>query len=91
MTYIRTGNVQMVQNTLDSYAPRKINVNFVRGIDEDFEGVEPHQSMADFSLVEVALAYKQFPIVKELVEIRGYPVFTRRYSQIDGCAPAQAD
>ena len=50
--------MQMVKKTLDSYAPRGINANFVRGIDEDFEGVEPAQSMADFSLVEVALAYK---------------------------------
>jgi hypothetical protein len=41
MTYIRTGNMQMVKKTLDSYAPRGINANFVRGIDEDFEGVEP--------------------------------------------------
>ena len=73
----------MVKKTLDSYAPRGINANFVRGIDEDFEGVEPAQSMADFSLVEVALAYKQNAIVNELVEVRKYPVFNRQYAQIN--------
>ena len=73
----------MVKKTLDSYAPRGINANFVRGIDEDFEGVEPSQSMADFSLVEVALAYKQNAIVNELVEVRKYPVFNRQYAQIN--------
>ena len=72
----------MIKKTLDSYAPRGINVNFVRGIQEEFEAVDPPQSMSDFSLVEVALAYKQREIFKELVEVRKYPILNRNYAQL---------
>jgi hypothetical protein len=79
MTYIRTGNLQMVNKTIESYAPR--SVNFVRGIDEDFEAADPTIPMEEFSLVEVALAYKQNEIVNKLSTTYKYPVLNMRYSE----------
>jgi len=73
----------MVKKTIDSYAPRGISANFVRGIDEDFEAADPTVPMEDFSLFEVALAYKQSAIVKELMEVYKYPVISRKYAKAD--------
>ena len=56
MMYIRMGNLSQVIKICEAYAPR--NINFVRGIKEDFEGVDPPISMENFSLCEVAVAYK---------------------------------
>jgi hypothetical protein len=83
MTYIRTENLEMLNKTIDSYAPRGANVNFVRGHDEDFEAADPPQSMSDWSLVEVALAYKRNAMVKDLMEVRQYPVLNRIACQIN--------
>jgi hypothetical protein len=56
MEFIRTGNLIQIQNTFAHFAPT--NLNFVRGIKEDFDVVDPAISMEQFSMIEVAIAFK---------------------------------
>ena len=51
----------------------------MRGIEEEFEAVDPPQSMQNFSLLEVALAYKQKAIYEKLMQ--SCPVLNRIYAQ----------